>query len=201
MADIFYQHQKRHPAAFYNCGMPFSYWYFCFCTLTIMYNRFRLHQFHFDPVCFFYRKLFEQFPIYTYTGTLFVFHFLFIAPYCFYFIFWRKFFLRIADTDLQLSSGKFHSKRCLSILIILLRHQCRRDHQISKISSDAKAWTGISSQRFLHSENGFLHHCTPDCRSASYYGQRFYRKNDPPEKKLYSFQTGHAMRGLYLRSH
>ena len=40
-----------------------------------------------------------------------------------------------------------------------------------------------------------------DCRSASYYGQRFYRKNDPPEKKLYSFQTGHAMRGLYLRSH
>jgi hypothetical protein len=25
MADIFYQHQKRHPAAFYNCGMPFSY--------------------------------------------------------------------------------------------------------------------------------------------------------------------------------
>ena len=51
-----------------------------------------------------------------------------------------------------------------------------------------------------HSENGFLHHCTPDCRSASYYGQRFYRKNDPPEKKLYSFQTGHAMRGLYLRS-
>lgn len=60
---------------------------------------------------------------------------------------------------------------------------------------------GISSQRFLHSENGFLHHCTPDCRSASYYGQRFYRKNDPPEKKLYSFQTGHAMRGLYLRSH
>ena len=23
--DIFYQHQKRHPAAFYNCGMPFSY--------------------------------------------------------------------------------------------------------------------------------------------------------------------------------
>ena len=59
----------------------------------------------------------------------------------------------------------------------------------------------ISSQRFLHSENGFLHHCTPDCRSASYYGQRFYRKNDPPEKKLYSFQTGHAMRGLYLRSH
>ena len=54
---------------------------------------------------------------------------------------------------------------------------------------------------FLHSENGFLHHCTPDCRSASYYGQRFYRKNDPPEKKLYSFQTGHAMRGLYLRSH
>lgn len=41
----------------------------------------------------------------------------------------------------------------------------------------------------------------PDCRSASYYGQRFYRKNDPPEKKFYSFQTGHAMRGLYLRSH
>ena len=41
----------------------------------------------------------------------------------------------------------------------------------------------------------------PDCRSASYYGQRFYRKNDPPEKKLYSFQTGHAMRRLYLRSH
>ena len=54
---------------------------------------------------------------------------------------------------------------------------------------------------FTFLENGFLHHCTPDCRSASYYGQRFYRKNDPPEKKLYSFQTGHAMRGLYLRSH
>ena len=40
-----------------------------------------------------------------------------------------------------------------------------------------------------------------DCRPSPHYGKGFYRKNDPPEKKLYSFQTGHAMRGLYLRSH
>ena len=39
------------------------------------------------------------------------------------------------------------------------------------------------------------------CTTVRQIGQRFYRKNDPPEKKLYSFQTGHAMRGLYLRSH
>ena len=58
------------------------------------------------------------------------------------------------------------------------------------------------SQRFYNSENGLPAPLVRQIdRSASYYGQRFYRKNDPPEKKLYSFQTGHAMRGLYLRSH
>ena len=103
-----------------------------------MYNRFRLHQFHFDPVCFFYRKLFEQFPIYTYTGIC-SFFISFSSHHTVFILYSEGSFF--SGLQIQISSflpANSISKRCLSILIILLRHQCRRDHQISKISSDPK---------------------------------------------------------------